>query len=133
MGFGDFFTAVSDLPHPDGTLEDGRTLLDAYTAAFKDNLPAFMSGVSDVGEELSRWTVIHTPGHTMGSVCFYNSINKILISGDTLFYGSWGRTDLGGDEGAIQKSLRMLKETIAPDTLVYPGHDYAGFKLSDCF
>lgn len=133
MGFGDFFTAVSDLPYPDGFLEGGKTLLDAYTAAFKDNLPAWLDAESEAREELSKWTVIHTPGHTMGSVCFYNQADKILISGDTLFYGSWGRTDLGGDETSIQNSLRLLKEKIDPNTLVYPGHDYAGFKMSDCF
>lgn len=133
MGFGNFFTAVSDLPYPDGFLEDGKTLLDAYTAAFKDNLPAWLDAESEAREELSKWTVIHTPGHTMGSVCFYNQADKILISGDTLFYGSWGRTDLGGDETSIQNSLRLLKEKIDPNTLVYPGHDYAGFKMSDCF
>lgn len=133
MGFGDFFAAVGDLPYPDGCLEDGRTLLDAYTAVFKDNVPAAPDQKSGALNELSKWTVIHTPGHTMGSVCFYNSSDKILISGDTLFYGSWGRTDLGGDELLIQKSLRMLKEKIDPDTFVYPGHDYAGFKMSVCF
>ena len=133
MGFADFYAAVSDLPYPDGFLEGGKTLLDAYTGIFKDALPAWLDEHSGVRDALYRWTVIHTPGHTMGSVCFYNSTDKILISGDTLFYGSWGRTDLGGDELEIHKSLRMLKETIALDTLVYPGHDYAGFKMSDCF
>lgn len=67
--------------------------------------------------------VIHTPGHTSGSCCFYLDAFHILISGDTLFHGSYGRTDLetGSDED-ILRSVRMLLKTLPEDTLVYPGH-----------
>ncbi len=56
--------------------------------------------------------VIHTPGHTSGSVCLYGKKHKILFSGDTIFpEGGRGRTDLpGGDEKAMAKSLEMLKK-----------------------
>lgn len=83
-------------------------------------------------KELSFWKGICTPGHTPGSVCWYNSREKILMSGDTIFYHSWGRTDLpGGNEGDIIKSLKMINEKIPSDTKVYPGHDYAGFTLQE--
>ena len=56
---------------------------------------------------------------------------KTLISGDTLFWGTWGRTDLpGGSETEIQRSLSNLNKLPA-DTVVYPGHDYYGFMLKD--
>ena len=66
--------------------------------------------------------VIHTPGHTPGSVCFL--VGDALISGDTLFYGSIGRTDFEGGSFAqisdsIQNKLFKLDENIT----VYPGHD----------
>lgn len=86
----------------------------------------------DLKKCLASWNAICTPGHTPGSVCYYNSNEKILISGDTIFYHSWGRTDLpGGNEAEIMKSLNMIYKTIPEDTLVYPGHDYSGFKLQE--
>jgi len=67
--------------------------------------------------------VIHTPGHTEGSVCLYFPAEKKLIAGDTLFSGSIGRTDLPG--GSMQKIINSLHEKVLalPDeTLVVPGH-----------
>ena len=64
--------------------------------------------------------VLETPGHTWGSVCYV--CENALFSGDTLFAGSCGRTDLpGGDQMWIQRSLHRLSE-IEADLKVYPGH-----------
>jgi glyoxylase-like metal-dependent hydrolase (beta-lactamase superfamily II) len=66
--------------------------------------------------------VLHTPGHTPGSVCLYLPAQAMLFAGDTLFAGSFGRTDLpGGDETALIASLRRLA-ALPPDTRVLPGH-----------
>src|SRR5207244_827911 len=68
-------------------------------------------------------TVIHTPGHTEGSVCRYFPEQHKLIAGDTLFAGSIGRTDLPG--GSFRKIMRSLHDRVLalPDeTLVVPGH-----------
>ncbi len=77
------------------------------------------------GMDLDGWKVIHTPGHTPGSICLYNETEKVLISGDTMFaYGGYGRTDMyGGDEAQIMHSLALLRERIPAGTHVYPGHD----------
>ena len=67
--------------------------------------------------------ILHTPGHTEGSICLYFAADKKLIAGDTLFAGSIGRTDLPG--GSMQKILHSLHDTVLalPDeTLVVPGH-----------
>src|SRR5262249_45792667 len=67
--------------------------------------------------------VLHTPGHTEGSICLYFAPEKKLIAGDTLFAGSIGRTDLPG--GSIQKIMNSLHERVLslPDeTVVVPGH-----------
>ena len=65
--------------------------------------------------------VIHTPGHTPGSVCF--RIEDHLFTGDTLFEYSWGRTDLpGGDEHALFASLRKL-EPLSGTLPIHPGHN----------
>ncbi len=67
--------------------------------------------------------VLHTPGHTEGSVCLYFPTEKKLIAGDTLFAGSIGRTDLPG--GSFQKIISSLKGhllALPDDTVVYPGH-----------
>jgi glyoxylase-like metal-dependent hydrolase (beta-lactamase superfamily II) len=68
----------------------------------------------------ANFRVIHTPGHTPGSMCLH--WNSWLFSGDTLFAGSIGRTDFpGGDFNILKDSLNRLKE-LDPDTIVYPGH-----------
>ena len=67
--------------------------------------------------------VIHTPGHTEGSVCLYFPAEQKLIAGDTLFAGSIGRTDLPG--GSFDKIMRSLHEKVLAfpdDTVVVPGH-----------
>jgi glyoxylase-like metal-dependent hydrolase (beta-lactamase superfamily II) len=68
-------------------------------------------------------TLLHTPGHTPGSQCFM--VDKLLISGDTLFLEGCGRTDLpGSDPAAMYRSLRYLA-SLPDDTAVFPGHRYS--------
>lgn len=67
--------------------------------------------------------VIHTPGHTRGSVCFYHKESQTLISGDTLFKESVGRTDLPtGNSETIKKSISERLFQLDDATKVYPGH-----------
>lgn len=67
--------------------------------------------------------VIHTPGHTPGSISLFLPAEKKLIAGDTLFRGSVGRTDLpGGDARAIADSIRAKLYRLPEDTVVIPGH-----------
>lgn len=67
--------------------------------------------------------VLHTPGHTEGSVCLYEERHGLLLSGDTLFAGAWGRTDLpGGDEAQMIASLLRLATELPGRTRVLPGH-----------
>ena len=66
--------------------------------------------------------VLHTPGHTEGSISLVDAHAGILYSGDTLFRGAWGRTDLpGGDDHAMLDSLKRLA-ALPPETRVVPGH-----------
>lgn len=70
-----------------------------------------------------RIKVLHTPGHTAGSCCYYLPDEGILLSGDTLFRGSYGRTDLEtGSTAAIIRSVRRLLKMLPDDTVVLPGH-----------
>ena len=67
--------------------------------------------------------VLHTPGHTEGSVCLYFPAEKLLIAGDTLFARSIGRTDLpGGSFEKIMRSLHARVLTLPDETVVIPGH-----------
>ncbi|NVO09008.1 MAG: MBL fold metallo-hydrolase [Bacteroidales bacterium] len=66
--------------------------------------------------------IIHTPGHSMGGVCFFFREQKILITGDTLFKGSIGRTDLGGNYETLINSIINKILPLGDDIVVYPGH-----------
>lgn len=70
-----------------------------------------------------QFKIIHTPGHTRGGSCVYCEKEKMLFSGDTLFRGTWGRTDL--PTGSLEDIMHSIvkKLMILPDnTIVYPGH-----------
>lgn len=89
---------VEPVPKPDILLNEGDELI-----------------VGDL-----RFHVIHTPGHSPGSICLY--VNKVLITGDTLFAGSVGRTDLpGGNMNALKASYKRLM-ALPDDTAVLSGH-----------
>lgn len=69
--------------------------------------------------------VIHTPGHTPGGICLLlkKPENKILFTGDTLFYHGIGRADFrGADEALLMKSIKEKLLNFADDTVIYPGH-----------
>ncbi len=107
------------------SLEDIAREMNAMTVAHR------LSGIGadlivedndkiDLGDSVLQ--IIHTPGHTPGSICIYDGSN--LFTGDTLFIGTCGRTDLpGGSDEQLFNSLRRLME-LPDDTVIYPGHDY---------
>lgn len=93
--------ATPEVPVPDDTLDDGKIIA--------------ITGLSG--------SILHTPGHTEGSVCLYIPREALLLAGDTLFAGSIGRTDLPG--GDTRKLLASIRERLLPlpsDTTVIPGH-----------
>jgi hydroxyacylglutathione hydrolase len=95
-------------------------------AMFGRRLPAFKvdrilhdGDVIDLGNV--KLTVIHTPGHTPGSICLYDPVSKIMFTGDTVFEGgSFGRTDIGGNPEHMINSLEAL--TKYDVSALYPGH-----------
>jgi len=120
MNFEEFVPQVSNLPEPTEFLCDDKTLGDTFA----------LGATTQTGEQFAKWKIIHTPGHTPGSVCLYNEEEKIPISGDTVFFESYGRTDLpGGSEGDMMRSLEKIKQKVAPSTRVFPGHGECGFLL----
>jgi len=73
--------------------------------------------------------IIHTPGHTPGSICLF--VNNVLFSGDTLFVGNAGRTDLpGGDIATLLHSIENRIISLPLDTQLFPGHDYGATPFS---
>jgi glyoxylase-like metal-dependent hydrolase (beta-lactamase superfamily II) len=71
----------------------------------------------------SKLTVLHVPGHTLGHVAFLNLSQKFVLTGDVLFNGSIGRTDLeGGDFETLVFSIKKKLLTLPNDVIVYPGH-----------
>jgi len=76
----------------------------------------------DINIGSTHFLVLHTPGHTPGSICLYSKENKILFSGDTLFQGTYGNVSFPTSSmEEMVKSLRKLAK-LPPDTVVLPGH-----------
>jgi glyoxylase-like metal-dependent hydrolase (beta-lactamase superfamily II) len=93
----------------------------AYVDALWESIPAPTTLLTE-GDTIGPFQVLHLPGHSPGSVGFYDADMKLLFSGDTLFKQGIGRTDLpGGDWNALQKSLKRLL-VLDEDIRVYPGH-----------
>ena len=93
----------------------------AYLDSVWKNLPE-ADTLFEEGSTAGPFRVLHLPGHTPGSVGFYDEKAGVLFSGDTLFRGNWGRTDLpGGSEGDIIKSLKRIL-SLDGEIRVYPGH-----------
>lgn len=86
---------------------------------------ALLAEYDEVKLDNDKFTVLFTPGHSPGSICFYCEVQQFVISGDVLFERSIGRTDLpGGDYNTLIDSIRS-KLFILPDNVkVYPGHGY---------
>ncbi len=100
---------------------------------FKDNPRAdqvFEEGdIIKFGEEYLK--VIHTPGHSPGSSCFYNEKHKVLFTGDTLFVEAIGRADLeGGNYFQMMKSIQEKLLTLPEDVIIFPAHDYGPKPIS---
>ena len=71
----------------------------------------------------TKLMALHVPGHTAGSLAFYSEINNCVFTGDALFAGSIGRTDLpGGDYDTLIDSIKRKLFILPPSTVVYPGH-----------
>jgi glyoxylase-like metal-dependent hydrolase (beta-lactamase superfamily II) len=87
------------------------------------DLVAHVSGDTVLAGEIPI-ELIHTPGHTPGSQCFF--VDNRLVSGDTLFLEGCGRTDLpGGDPAALYESLTQRLAKVPDDAVLFPGHQYS--------
>ena len=134
---GDHIAGVKELREKMG----GKVLihrLDAEGLNNKEiNLTEFMDGLPEIEIDADsrlddgdlihlgnlEFKVIHTPGHTKGGCSLYLESEKLLFSGDTLFRGTWGRTDVPtGDFEAVIKSITKKLMILPDETIVYPGH-----------
>ena len=71
----------------------------------------------------SQLKVLHTPGHSQGSICLYCEQDKALFCGDSVFKGSIGRTDFeGGNHDQLINSIQQKILTLPDDVVLYPGH-----------
>lgn len=97
-------------------------LLKVRFSHFFENLPPVSVHIND-GDSIGPLEVLHCPGHSPGSVCYYSQQDKVIFSGDTLFASGYGRTDLPrGSQGLIEKSLARIDAEIPHETKLYPGH-----------
>ena len=136
-GHGDHIFAVNDLKEALDVVvyareAEERLLLDPGLNLSMGLFGKPVSVKADVlvkdGQEIQvigmKWKVLHTPGHTKGGCCYYQEEAKVLISGDTLFCCSVGRTDFPG--GSMAELVRSIEEkllVLPEETIVYPGHE----------
>lgn len=109
-------------------LTGARVIIHALEADAVPDADILWADESDLKVGELTFNVLHTPGHTPGGICLYAEGN--LFTGDTLFVGDSGRTDLpGGHRPTLGASIRRLMQL--PDaTVVWPGHDYGPTKSS---
>ena len=99
-----------------------KIVMHALDAAAVPETDLRLSGDGELALGALTFKVFHTPGHTPGGICLY--AEGQLFTGDTLFVGDSGRTDLpGGHRPTLGASIRRLM-TLPEDTVVWPGHDY---------
>jgi len=123
-------TIVNTHGHADHTAGSARLkaltgahiVMHALDAAAVPEADGRLTGDEDLQVGEIRFKVIHTPGHTPGGICLY--AEGQLFTGDTLFVGDSGRTDLaGGHRPTLGASIRRLMQ-LPDDTVIWPGHDY---------
>jgi glyoxylase-like metal-dependent hydrolase (beta-lactamase superfamily II) len=112
--------------------ESDRYLIDAAVQygnifGFNINQPPAPTGFLRHGESfkfgISSLEIIHSPGHSPGSIVFYSKEDNFLIAGDVIFSGSIGRTDLPkGNYNTLMNSIKTKIMVLPADTIVYPGH-----------
>ena len=96
-----FGLSISEPPEPEGFIADGQQITFGST----------------------ELTALYVPGHSPGSIAFYSEKNSCVFTGDALFAGSIGRTDLeGGNYDTLMNSIRNRLFVLPPSTVVYPGH-----------
>jgi glyoxylase-like metal-dependent hydrolase (beta-lactamase superfamily II) len=112
--------------HTGGVGEDWKVILHPLEFNFRGPYILIPKNASEnpmkpikIGSHVLEF--FHTPGHTDGSICIFDKKTKILFSGDTLFADKiTGRTDLGGSQKQLEKSLKIIEKI--PYTLLCPGH-----------
>lgn len=114
--------AVSKVESP--SLSDDEITLSkrfhAHLKPFSADIALEDNQVLTLGDTVIK--AVLTPGHTKGSMCF--DIDGVLFTGDTLFKGTFGRTDFpGGSLGSIRSSIKTVIKNYPDDTLIYPGHN----------
>lgn len=133
---GDHIGAVNEIKNTCG----GKVLIHRIESEYLNNTEINLNyyiGIPDIELETDsriddndlihigdiEFRVMHTPGHTKGSTSLYCEKEKMLFSGDTLFRGTWGRTDLPtGSIEDIMNSITNKMMKLPEDTIVYPGH-----------
>ena len=96
--------------------------IDGLTADDFAPVGKWLTGADSISFGSHVFNILETPGHSPGGVAYYCESEKVLFTGDTLFRGTIGRTDIGGGSMfMIIQSLRMLSQ-LPDDVIVYPGH-----------
>lgn len=115
---------IYDSLHSQVAMFFGKRIADNMDYSYSQERGSSLYDGETISIGTSHLQVLLTPGHSPGGVCFYSPSDHFVISGDTLFQSSIGRTDLqGGDYKQLLQSIREKLYTLPDDTIVYPGHN----------
>jgi glyoxylase-like metal-dependent hydrolase (beta-lactamase superfamily II) len=107
---------LENLLHPGS---DGINLPMAFPPIPRDRISLYETQLSIAS---TTWEILHTPGHSPGSVCLFDPIRKVLFSGDTLFSGTYGNTIFPTSSKTDMLVSLLMLSTLPDEVQIYPGH-----------
>ncbi len=119
---GDLLPLIVHECDAENLLHPGSDGIPSFVPVSPTHPTKFLQGGEILKTAQNEWTVLHTPGHSMGSVCFYCANEQIIFTGDTLFKGTYGNVSFPKSSPQLMSESLQHLTLLPPSTRIYPGH-----------